>query len=115
MDVLSRLKLLNALMALTPPAMFPVRSFTGKGICLHESVKGLNLNRRAISELEPEMLVIEGEHTYSICWLCRLCLMVSDNVYSVTYMPMSQMSLVKQSWSIIWIIICKFTPLLQAS
>jgi len=30
MDVLSRLKLLNALKALTPPAVFPVRSFTAK-------------------------------------------------------------------------------------
>jgi len=67
MDVLSRLKLLNALMALIPPALFPVRSFTGKGICLHESVQGLNLNCRSISGLEPEMLVTEGEHTYSVC------------------------------------------------
>jgi len=46
MDVLSRLKLLNALTALTPPAVFHVRSFTGKGICVHEPVQGLNLKCR---------------------------------------------------------------------
>jgi len=55
MDVLSWLKRLNALAVLTPPAVFPVRSFTTKGICLHEPVQGLNLNRRSISGLEPEM------------------------------------------------------------
>jgi hypothetical protein len=57
MDVLSRLKLLNALTALTPPAVFPVRSFTAKGICVREPVQGLNQNRRSISGLEPEMPV----------------------------------------------------------
>jgi len=57
MDVLSRLKLLNALTALTPTAVFPVRSFTVKGICLHEPVQGLNLNRRSILGLEPKMPV----------------------------------------------------------
>jgi len=57
MDVLSRLKFLNALTALTPPAVFPVRSFTGKGICVHEPIQGLNLNRWSISGLEPEMPV----------------------------------------------------------
>jgi hypothetical protein len=46
MDVVSRLKLLNALTALTPPAVFLVRSFTAKGICVHEPVQGLNLNCR---------------------------------------------------------------------
>ena len=54
MDVLSRLKLLNTLMAL---AVLHVRSFTAKGICLHEPIRGLNLNRRSISELEPEIPV----------------------------------------------------------
>ena len=43
MDVLSRLKLLNAFTALTPPAVFPVRSFTAREICVHEPVQGLNL------------------------------------------------------------------------
>jgi len=57
MDVLSRLKLLNALTALTLPAVFPLRSFTGKGICPHEPVRGLNLNCRSISGLEREMPV----------------------------------------------------------
>jgi len=57
MDILSRLKLLNALMALTSPAVFPVRSFTAKGICVHEPIQGFNLNRRSISGLEPEMPV----------------------------------------------------------
>ena len=37
--------------------MFPVRSFTAKGIYLHEPVQGLNLNRRFISGIEPEMPV----------------------------------------------------------
>ena len=48
---------LNALTALTPTAVFLVRSFTAKRICLHEPVHVLNLNRRSISGLEPEMLV----------------------------------------------------------
>jgi len=43
--------------ALTSPAVFPVRSFTAKGIYLHESIQGLNLNRQSISGLEPEMPV----------------------------------------------------------
>jgi len=51
MDVLSRLKFLNALTALTPPAVFPVRSFTAKGIRVLEPVQGLNLNRRSMSGL----------------------------------------------------------------
>jgi len=55
MAVLSRLKLLNALTALTPPAVFPSWSFTAKGILLHEPVQGLNLNCQSISGLEPEM------------------------------------------------------------
>jgi len=57
MDVLSTLELLNAFTALTLPAVFPVRSFTAKGICLHEPVQGLNLNRRSVSGLEPGMPV----------------------------------------------------------
>jgi len=57
MDVLSRLKLLNVLTALTPPAVFSLRLFTGKGICLHEPVQGVNLNRPSITGLEPEMPV----------------------------------------------------------
>jgi hypothetical protein len=34
-----------------------VRSWTAKGVCLHESVQGLNLYRRSVSGLEPEMPV----------------------------------------------------------
>jgi len=47
----------NALTALIPPVVLPVRSFTAKGICVYEPVQGLNLNRRSISRLEPEMPV----------------------------------------------------------
>jgi hypothetical protein len=59
MDILSRQKLLNALMVLTPPAVFLVRSFTAKGICLYEPIQGLNLNRQSISGLEPKMPVTQ--------------------------------------------------------
>jgi len=38
-------------------AVFPVRSFTANGICVHEPVQGFNLNHRSISGLEPEMSV----------------------------------------------------------
>jgi len=61
MDVLPRLKLLNAVTVLTHPAVFPVRSFTTKGICVHEPVQGLNLNHRFISGLEPEIPITGGE------------------------------------------------------
>jgi len=54
--VLPRLKLLNALEAIIP-AVFPVRSFTAKGIYLNEPFQGLNLNCRSISGIEPELLV----------------------------------------------------------
>jgi hypothetical protein len=64
MDVLSRLKLLNTLMAL---AVFHVRSFTAKGICLHEPIQGLNLNCQSISGLEPEMLVTLGFTVHCDC------------------------------------------------
>jgi len=37
--------------------MFPARSFTAKGICVHEPVQGFNLNLRSISGVEPEMPV----------------------------------------------------------
>jgi hypothetical protein len=57
MDVLPRLKLLNALTAVAPPAVTLVRSFTAKGMYLHEPVQGLNLNRRPITGLEPVMPV----------------------------------------------------------
>jgi len=43
--------------ALTSLAVFPVRSFTAKGIYFHEPIQGLNLNRRSISGLEPEVPV----------------------------------------------------------
>jgi hypothetical protein len=46
---------LNALTAVTPPAVTLVRSFTAKGLYLHEPVQGLNLNRRSITRLETEM------------------------------------------------------------
>ena len=54
--VLPRLKLLNALKAITP-ALFPVRLFTDKRMYLNEPFQGLNLNCRSISGIEPEMLV----------------------------------------------------------
>jgi hypothetical protein len=54
MDVLPRLKLLNASHLLL---WSPVGSFTAKLIYLHEPVQGLNLNRQSISGLEPEMSV----------------------------------------------------------
>jgi hypothetical protein len=57
MDVLPRLKLLNALTAVTSPAVTLVRSFTAKGMYLHEPIQGLNLNRLAITRLETEMPV----------------------------------------------------------
>ena len=56
---------MNALTALTPPAVFPVRSFTAKEICVHEPVQGLNLNRRSISGLEPEMPVKRSNTTFN--------------------------------------------------
>jgi len=43
MDVLSRLKLLKALKALTPPAVFLVRSFIAKAVCVNEPVQDLDL------------------------------------------------------------------------
>jgi len=46
MDVLSRTKLLNALTALTPPALFPGYVIYSQGNCLHEPIQGLNLNCR---------------------------------------------------------------------
>jgi hypothetical protein len=57
MDVLPRLKLLNALTSLTPLLSSLVRSFTAKGIYLHEPIQGLNLNLQSISGLEPKMPV----------------------------------------------------------
>ena len=36
----------KGLTALKPPAVFPVRSFTAKGICVHEPVQGLNFKCR---------------------------------------------------------------------
>jgi hypothetical protein len=60
MDVLPRLKLLNVLTALTPPAVTLVGHFQPKGMYLHEPVQGLNLNRRSITGLEPVMPVTIG-------------------------------------------------------
>jgi hypothetical protein len=57
MNVLPMLKLLNALTAITPPAVTLVRSLTAKGMYLHEPVQGLNLNRQPITRLEPVMPV----------------------------------------------------------
>jgi len=53
---LDRPKLLNAVTALTS-AVFPVGSFTAKGVYLHEPVHGFNLNHWSTSGLEPEMPV----------------------------------------------------------
>jgi len=63
MDVLSRLKLLNVLTALTRPSVFPVTSFRGNGICPHEPVQGMNLNCRSISGLEPQIVIDIGSVT----------------------------------------------------
>jgi hypothetical protein len=57
MDVLPRLKILNTLTAVMPPAVTLVRSFSGKGMYFHESVQVLNLNHRSITSLETEMPV----------------------------------------------------------
>jgi hypothetical protein len=57
MNVLPRLKLLNALTAVAPPAVTLFRSFTTKGMYLHEPIQGLNLNRWFITRLETEMPV----------------------------------------------------------
>jgi len=46
MDVLSRLKLLNAFTALTLPAVFSSYVINIQGIYLHEPVQGLNLKCR---------------------------------------------------------------------
>jgi len=54
MDVLLRLKLLNALTALPLLLLSLVRPFATKGIYLNKPVQGLNLNRRSISGLEHE-------------------------------------------------------------
>ena len=80
MDVLSRLKLLNALRALTPPDVFSVRSFTAKGICVHEPVQGLNLNRRSISGLEPEMPVTQLLQVVSLGGVTKQQQEVQDNL-----------------------------------
>ena len=66
MDLLSRLKLLNALTALTPPAVFPVRSFTAKGLCVHEPVQGLNLKCRWHSVYSFENILIFCKHDWII-------------------------------------------------
>jgi hypothetical protein len=67
-DVLSKLKLLNAFTALTLPAVFPSCVVDRQGIHLHEPVQGLNLNRRSISGLEPEMLVTVWKWKMSCPW-----------------------------------------------
>jgi hypothetical protein len=54
MDALPRLKLLNSLRHSHFLLCSLVRSFTAKGIYLHEPVQGLNLNNQSISGLEPE-------------------------------------------------------------
>jgi hypothetical protein len=50
MNVLPRLKLLNALMALTLPAVtLAVGHLQPKGMSLHQLVKGLNPNRQSVT------------------------------------------------------------------
>jgi hypothetical protein len=56
MNVLPRLKFLNAITALTPLTVFLIPLQPTKSIYM-EPVQGLNLNRRYISGLEPEMPV----------------------------------------------------------
>jgi len=41
-----------------------VRSFAANGICLHEPVQGLNLNRRSISGLDSKMPVTTSNPTW---------------------------------------------------
>jgi hypothetical protein len=57
-NVLPRLKLLSAITALTlPTVLLSYEVFDRQGIYLHEPVQGVNLNRRSISGLEPELPV----------------------------------------------------------
>jgi hypothetical protein len=56
-NVLPGLKFLSDIMALTLPAVLPSSVFDRQGIYLHEPIQGLNLNRRSISGLEPELPV----------------------------------------------------------
>jgi len=51
MDVLPRLKLLNALTALTPPAVLPSYVIYSQRNLYPLPVQGLNLNRRSFSGL----------------------------------------------------------------
>jgi len=46
MPALSKLKILNALTALTPSAVFLVKSFTARGVCVHEPFQGFKLKFR---------------------------------------------------------------------
>jgi len=55
MNVLPRLKLLNAMTTFTPLTGFLIKSFTTKRSIYTEPVQRLNLNRRYISVPEPEM------------------------------------------------------------
>jgi hypothetical protein len=66
LNVLPRLKLFNAITAFTSLTVFLIKSFTTNKICLHGAVQGLNLNRRYISELEPEMPVTLYMNTVEI-------------------------------------------------
>jgi hypothetical protein len=72
--------------------LFPlVRSFTAKGIYFHEPFQGLNLNRRSISGLEPEMPVTMqiGE-----------CLLMLNDYF---YLPKVSMILV--GYSVYWLVV----------
>jgi hypothetical protein len=59
MDVLSRLKFLNALMALTPPALFPCYVIYSQRNLSSWARLGFEPEGRSISGLEPNMLVTE--------------------------------------------------------
>jgi len=78
MDVLHRLKLLNALTALTLLLFQLVRSLTVKGTYVKKPVQGLNLDRRSISGLEPEMPVTHSDH-----WEKGSCTFVNNFIISI--------------------------------
>jgi len=70
MDVLPRLKLLNALTALTSSSISPSYViYSQKEFILIQLVHGLNLNCRSISELEPERPVTPSPAIHTLPFL----------------------------------------------
>jgi hypothetical protein len=62
MNVLPRLKLLNAMTTSTSLMVFLIKTFTTKKSIYMEPVQDLNLNPRYISRIEPEMPVTNSFH-----------------------------------------------------